>query len=333
MNHGKPIQIMRNHSALDKILAMNSDEAKRILGEYNKELKGILSRFKETRDSIYIDNNDDPRYRQIVTEIRDFIDDILGQNSYSTQIVSFFNEGISNFTGSPSYKSVENIHGLVASIITRIERNPQILTEKSNASYSRVNNGDDDLACPPKITLLWLAKNVPITFWLWLAGLLLTAFIAGITFGQLSLVKELIGIRQEKYPSTPNEKLTDRKTEIYDQNVQGKSVYSEIIQQKRYEPEPNNHEEIPTSTLTSQEVSLKVEKSIEEEDYDNALSYVWDLPTGEERDEVRKRIFDKLIKSQKSQKLDDAKKVVDQFELQYNKDKANKELGKEYLKK
>jgi hypothetical protein len=172
---------------------MTSDEAKKILGEYNKELKGILSRFKKTRDSIYIDGNDDPRYRQIVTEIRDFLDDILGQNSYSTQIVSFFNEGISLSPGLPSYKSVENIHGLVASIITRIERNPQILIEKNKTSCSKVNNDNDDLAYPPKITLLWLAKNVPIAFWFWLVGLLLAAFVVGITFGQLSWVKELIG--------------------------------------------------------------------------------------------------------------------------------------------
>lgn len=172
---------------------MTSDEAKKILSEYNEELEGILSRFKNNRNGIYINNNDDPRYRQIVIEIRDFLNDILGQNSYSTQIVSFFNEGISNFLGSPSYKSVENIRGLVASIITRIDRNPEILTNKSKVFYPQANKGDDDLAYPEKITLFWLIKNVPIKFWFWLVGLLLAAFVVGIKVAQVSWVKVLFG--------------------------------------------------------------------------------------------------------------------------------------------
>ncbi len=172
---------------------MTSDEAIKILSEYNKELEGILSRFEKNHNGIYINNNDDPRYRQIVIEIRDFLNDILGQNSYSTQIISFFNEGISNFFGSPSYKSVENIRGLMASIITRIERNPEILANKSKVSYPQANKGDDDLAYPKKITLFWLIKNVPITFWFWLVGLLIAAFLAGIRIAQVSWVKELFG--------------------------------------------------------------------------------------------------------------------------------------------
>lgn len=95
-------------------------------------------------------------------------------------------------------------------------------------------------------------------------------------------------------------------------------------------PEPEINDKFSPSTLTPTEVSHKVEKSIEEEDFNSALFYVKYLRTEEERDGVRNRIFDKLIKSQK---LDEAKKVINQFELQYNKDKAKNELEKEYLKK
>lgn len=172
---------------------MTSDEAKKILSEYKRELEEILSRFIRNRNGIHINNNDDPRYRQIVMEIRDFLNDVLGRNIYSTQIISFFNEGISNFIRSPSYKSVENIRGLVASIITRIERNPQIFTKKNKVSHPQVNKGDNDLAYPKKITLFWLVKNVPIKFWLWLVGLLLAVFVTGITVGQVDWVKELFG--------------------------------------------------------------------------------------------------------------------------------------------
>jgi len=37
---------------------------------------------------------------------------------------------------------------------------------------------------PDKVTLAWLFHNVPIKFWWWLAGILIAAFILGITIGQ-----------------------------------------------------------------------------------------------------------------------------------------------------
>jgi hypothetical protein len=106
---------------------VDKEEAISILKKYENELGNILGRFKRTSDSIHIDQDDDPRFRQLVIELRDFLDDSLGTNNYSTMIVNHFNEGIANFLGTQSYKSVESIRGVVSAVITRIKCNPKIL--------------------------------------------------------------------------------------------------------------------------------------------------------------------------------------------------------------
>lgn len=49
---------------------------------------------------------------------------------------------------------------------------------------------------PEKITLAWLFHNVPYKFWLWLVGLLFTAFIAGVQSTKLTLVQELFDFQR-----------------------------------------------------------------------------------------------------------------------------------------
>jgi hypothetical protein len=88
------------------------------LRSYKSELTGILERFEHTSDGIYINDADDPRFRQVVIELQDFLNDILGKNYYSQKIYQFYHGGIANFTSSPSYQSVENIRGVVSAIIT-----------------------------------------------------------------------------------------------------------------------------------------------------------------------------------------------------------------------
>ncbi len=76
---------------------MNNEE---IIGEikrYEATLSAILSRFTRDRDGIRIGDGDDPLLRQIVREVIDLFNDILGPNSYSHQIVGEFNEGVSNY--------------------------------------------------------------------------------------------------------------------------------------------------------------------------------------------------------------------------------------------
>jgi hypothetical protein len=97
---------------------------------YETELAAILLRFTRGRGSIHIGSGDDPIFRQYVREIIDLFDDALGQNSYSEQIASEFNHGISNFFWSPSYKSVENILSVIRAARTRFTRSPELLVRK-----------------------------------------------------------------------------------------------------------------------------------------------------------------------------------------------------------
>lgn len=108
-------------------------DANQIIGEvkrYETELVGILSRFLHNRDSIHIGRGDAPILQQYVCELVDLFNDALGPNSYSRQISGEFYHGISNFTGSPSYKSVENILAVVRAALTRFTRSPELLTRK-----------------------------------------------------------------------------------------------------------------------------------------------------------------------------------------------------------
>lgn len=101
------------------------------LREYEARLSGILQRFTRNRDGIHIGENDDAPFRQIVRELIDLFNDTLGSNNISPQIAQEFNEGVSNFVGSPSYHSVETILGLVRAALTRFTRSPQLLNRSA----------------------------------------------------------------------------------------------------------------------------------------------------------------------------------------------------------
>ena len=104
------------------------------LQQYESDLSEILARFTRARDGIHINRNDDPRYRQIVQELVDLCTDALGQNQYSRNIANIANEGVSNFTHSPSLKSVEDIISVLRSAITRIKRNPDMVGQQPEKS-------------------------------------------------------------------------------------------------------------------------------------------------------------------------------------------------------
>lgn len=103
------------------------------LEAYKQDLEGILSRFSSDYHSIHINPDDDPPYRQKVLEIRDLLNDAFGASDYSRQVIDFFGEGISNFTGSPSYKSVENIIGVIGAVLTRVRRRPELVGTHESA--------------------------------------------------------------------------------------------------------------------------------------------------------------------------------------------------------
>ena len=110
---------------------MNTQQIVAEITRYETELAGILSRFTRGRDGVHIGSGDDPIFRQYVQELVDLFSDVLGPNSYSSQIASEFTQGISNFTWSPSYKSVENILSVIRAARTRFIRNPELSVRKN----------------------------------------------------------------------------------------------------------------------------------------------------------------------------------------------------------
>lgn len=114
---------------------MNAEQIIAEIKRYETELAGILSRFTHGRDNISIGPGDDPIFRQYVRELMDLFNDALGPNSYSNQIAGEFNQGISNFYWSPSYKSVENILSVIRAAVTRFARSPGLL-ERTKAEES-----------------------------------------------------------------------------------------------------------------------------------------------------------------------------------------------------
>jgi hypothetical protein len=173
---------------------MDVEAALDFLRKYESELDGILSRFSRTRDGIHIAHDDSPRFEQMVVEIRDFYDDVLGANSYSSMTVSAFNEGVSNFTGSPSFNSVQRVKGIASSVITRLERNPELLNE-SNTRSALATVTQEPLKVPENVTLNWLFNHVPYSYWAAFIVLLFGAFALGVTAtAKLTIVQEWAGI-------------------------------------------------------------------------------------------------------------------------------------------
>lgn len=100
------------------------------LQKYKAEVEAILARFSHTRDRIAIDQEDNYRFRTIVTELIDLLrDHVPGSASHIRMIANYYNQGIANFYESSSYASVKEIIGSISAVITRIERNPGLFAQ------------------------------------------------------------------------------------------------------------------------------------------------------------------------------------------------------------
>lgn len=109
---------------------MNQEKIIETIERYKTDFEKYLSRFKESGHGLNINRDDDPLYRQQVIEIKDFLNDGLGENSYSDQIIKYYNWGIQNWLHSPSYKSIENIVGVLGAVTIRLRRNPDLLKRR-----------------------------------------------------------------------------------------------------------------------------------------------------------------------------------------------------------
>lgn len=100
------------------------------LNKYATELAGVLQRFTRDRNGIHIERQDNYRLRTIVTEVIDLLrDHVPGSVQHIRMIANSYNEGMSNMYHSASYACVEEIRGVVAAVITRIDRNKSLFAE------------------------------------------------------------------------------------------------------------------------------------------------------------------------------------------------------------
>lgn len=82
---------------------------------------------------MHINRDDGDRFRVLVTEFLDLIFDHIPNAKHSSKMVAnFYNQGVSNFTQSSSYASLEEVKGVIDSLVVRIERNPTFFIEKQN---------------------------------------------------------------------------------------------------------------------------------------------------------------------------------------------------------
>ena len=117
-----------SHQEIDD--RMDTEEIIRMFEGYKNDFENYLSRYERKNSGLHINRDDDPKYQQQVREVMELFQDCLGNNTYSSQIEENFNWGIRNYIGSPSYKSVENIIGILGAALTRFRRNPDVLKSK-----------------------------------------------------------------------------------------------------------------------------------------------------------------------------------------------------------
>lgn len=134
---------------------MQKEEMIGILARHKGELEGILERFTKTSDGIDIDPKDDARFREMALELRDLFDDeFVDGDRHSRPIVAYFNQGMSNWLGTPSFHSVESVKGVVTAAIARVERNPLALKTAALVAKARGEKDPD--------VILSLAERLPL---------------------------------------------------------------------------------------------------------------------------------------------------------------------------
>lgn len=107
---------------------MTEDKFVIALEAYSTELSAMLDRFTKTRDAIYMALGDEGRFREIGVELIDLFRDELVDGQHHAKIVAdYFNDSTRNYVGSPSYRGVENVRGMVNAVMARVKRSPACL--------------------------------------------------------------------------------------------------------------------------------------------------------------------------------------------------------------
>ena len=107
--------------------------------------------------------------------------------------VDAFNNGTSNFFGSSSYTSIEQVISIVSAAKTRVVGNPRLLAWETHSAPP--NSTPQPLVAPQKVTLSWLFNNVPYKFWLAAGGIIVASFVAGASAtAKLSIFQQWFGL-------------------------------------------------------------------------------------------------------------------------------------------
>jgi hypothetical protein len=175
---------------------MTSEQIIQELERYRSELARIMDRF----DSEYhICRDDDPKFRTFVLEIHDLFNDCFGKNQYSPLIIQRFNEGITNYTQSPSFKSIEDIVSIIDSVITRLNRTPDFyikieesIKPKTTHDTGNGNNKVERVIDRTDLTLsdIMFSSNYKVK--LLVCAVFMAGLGIGISFGASKLYKEKI---------------------------------------------------------------------------------------------------------------------------------------------
>jgi len=109
-------------------LKMNQEDFAHTLEKYSDELGVILRRFIKTHSGIYMAEGDEGRFKEIGVELIDIFRDELVDGLHHAKIVAgYFNESTQTYTGTPSYRGVENVRSVTNAVLARVKRSPACL--------------------------------------------------------------------------------------------------------------------------------------------------------------------------------------------------------------
>lgn len=107
---------------------MTQNEFISTLERYSAELTDMLGRYTKTHSGMYMAQGDEGRFREIGVELIDLFRDELVDGLHHAKIAAnYFNDATRNYIGSPSYRGVENLRGVVNALVARASRSPGCL--------------------------------------------------------------------------------------------------------------------------------------------------------------------------------------------------------------
>lgn len=114
---------------------MTQDQFVQVMEKYSAELGAILGRYTKTRDAMFMAHGDEGRFREIALELMDLFNDEVVDGLHQARTVSaYFQDSTRNYVGSPSYRGVENVRGVVNAALARVKRSPGCLRSAQIAS-------------------------------------------------------------------------------------------------------------------------------------------------------------------------------------------------------